>query len=287
MTTSSFFALAFMLALSCASQAQPADTAGKVALSVKDARSTGKVTGLLSRPAPSEAAVSAVIIVNSTPGFDGRSAAYARALVDAGMAAMEVDLFQGQGAPASPHHNLLQLHAARQWLAAQPGIDGTRIGVMGFSWGGSVALLASSATLAPAGSERFMAHLALYPVCWRHHAAASGSKAAWPGVTPDAYRRMTGPVHILAGGMDDYDGPAGCQPFLDALPKESRAAFGLTSYPQATFAWDSVFGSAPYEALAHRGRGGIVNVVADPGTASSSRAFAAGFFARHLAKRQN
>lgn len=160
---------------------------------------------------------------------------------------------------------------------------------MGFSWGGSVALLAASGQFAGGGASapgRFAAHLALYPVCWKHHAAMSGAKGGWPGVTRATYRRMTGrPVHILAGGRDAYDGPTGCRRFLDAMPAGSRAGFGLTVYPHATFAWDSRFGSAPYEAAARQGRGGIVTVVPDEETAARSRAFAVGFFGRHLAKR--
>jgi dienelactone hydrolase len=280
------FALFALLALPGAVHAQAGGEASQVTLAVPGAVSTGKVSGRLTLPAAPGGSMAAVVIVNSTPGFDGRSALYASALAGAGIAALEVDFFQGQGSPASPHQNLPQLYAARTWLAAQPGVDAGRIGVMGFSWGGSVALLAASERLSRAathGPERFAAHLALYPVCWKHHAALAGAGGAWPGMPRDAYRAFTGrPVHILVGGRDDYDGPDGCSRFVRALPPASRKTFDLTVDPDATFAWDSAFGSAPYSSAARQGRGGIVTVVADPRAAARSKAFAVDYFGRSL-----
>jgi dienelactone hydrolase len=275
-----------LLALQLPVHAQFGHAASRVELVVPGPVSVGKVLGRFTSPAVPDGSRAAVVIVNSTPGFDGRSALYASALADAGLAALEVDFFQGQGSPVSPHENLPQLYAARTWLAAQSGVDGTRIGVMGFSWGGSVALLAASEHLSRAashGPERFAAHLALYPVCWKHRAALTGGGGAWPGLSRDAYLALTGrPVHILVGGRDDFDGPTGCERFLRALPAASRNVFELTVYPDATFAWDSAFGSAPYEAAARQGRGGIVTVVADAQTAARSKVFAVDFFRQSL-----
>ncbi len=228
----------------------------------------------------------AVLIVNSSPGFDGRGDFYAQALNAAGIATFEVDWFHGRGLPVTPVHNLAHAWASLAWLAAHPRIDGARVGIMGWSWGGIVALLAASDELArrqAGGPPRFAAHLALYPICWRHHAAASGRSGAWRDVGPSTYRRLTGrPVHVLAGERDDYDGADGCRRFVAALPREARRHVGLTVYPRATFAWDSRHGSAPYEASARQGKGGIVNVVADTDIARQSREFAATWFGRHL-----
>ena len=247
-----------------------------------------KVVGRLRMPPASSAATPAVLVVNTATGFDGRSESYAEVLNAAGFATLEVDFFQGQGLQASPRMNLPQAYDSLRWLAARPGIDGRRIGIMGFSAGGAITLLAASERLARkegAGNARFAAHLALYPVCWRHHAAATGKPGAWTGLE-GAYAEFTGrPVHILSGGRDDYDGSAACGPFLDSLPPASRAHVGHTLLPEATFAWDSRFGSAPYEAGARQGRGGIVTVVADPEQARRSRAFAVDWFQRHLRPR--
>lgn len=154
---------------------------------------------------------------------------------------------------------------------------------MGFSWGGAVAVLASSDELARryAGSKpRFAAHLGLYAGCWIHHDIVAGRSKY---TTPSASRKLTGsPVHILAGGRDDYDGPDGCTKFLAALPARVRSGFALTVYPDATFAWDSRFSSASYDAGARAGKEGIVTIVADPVIAGQSRQLAVNYFRQAL-----
>jgi len=273
------------------SHAHGAASIEQVTFPVADAVEPGSVVaGELRVPASPRERLPAVLIVNSSPGFDGRGAFYAQALNAAGIATLEVDWFHGRGLPVTPRHNLAHAWASLRWLAAHPRIDGARVGIMGFSWGGIVALLASSEELARrhAGSSapRFAAHVALYPICWRHHAVAAGRPGAWKELGPGVYRRVTGrPVHILAGDRDDYDGPDGCTRFVAALPPEARRHVGLTVYPGATFAWDSRFGSAPYEASARQGKGGIVNVVANPDIARQSREFAAAWFGRRLGAR--
>ena len=47
-----------------------------------------------------------VMIVNSSPGFDGHSAFYAEALNGAGIATLELDFMQGRGLPASRRQHM-------------------------------------------------------------------------------------------------------------------------------------------------------------------------------------
>ena len=46
--------------------------------------------------------------------------------------------------PRSPLETLPDAFAAKAFLAVQPEIDAARIGIMGFSWGGVVTLLAAT-----------------------------------------------------------------------------------------------------------------------------------------------
>ena len=85
-----------------------------------------------------------------------------RALQKAGMATLEVFMFNKGQRPRGGHTETLS-HAfgALQYLAARPDIDPARIGVMGFSWGGNLAVrTASQATWAaffPNGGPKFAA----------------------------------------------------------------------------------------------------------------------------------
>lgn len=271
--------------LLCAGGAEGAPSVQKISFSVTDAERGAVVSGELRIPPSRRDRLPAVLIVNSSPGFDGRGAFYAQALNAAGIATLEIDMLQGKGLPASPRHNLPHVYQSLHYLARDRRIDGERVGIMGFSWGAAVALLTSSSDLTrqhTSGSP-FAAHLGLYPICWRHHALVAGLPGKWKGLSPATYRRVTGrPVRILAGDQDDYDDPDSCARFVAALPAPARRHFSLTVYPGATFGWDSRFGSAPYDAAARKGKGGIVKVVADAAVAKQSREAAAAFFRHHL-----
>jgi dienelactone hydrolase len=228
----------------------------------------------------------AVVFVTSSPGFDGRSAFYSAALQDNGFATLELDVTAGKGLPANPRDQLSRVFEALEMLAADPRIDPQRIGIMGVSYGGTLALLASSEALARhhARSRRFAAHLPLYPVCWRHHAIAEGRPISWKSMDRSVYREVTGrPVHILVGDRDGYDRPGDCARFRDALTPAVRPHYSVTAYANATFAWDARFGSVTYEANANHGEGGFVTTVADAAIAARSRDFAVSFFREHLA----
>lgn len=278
-------ALGGALLLSWASGAAGAPSVEKISFDVTGAERGAAVLGELRIPQSGRDRLPAVLIVNSSPGFDGRGAFYAQALNAAGIATLEIDMFQGKGVPASPRHNLPHVYQSLQVLARDRRIDGQRVGIMGFSWGGVVALLTSSGDLTRqhASGSPFAAHLGLYPICWRHHALAAGLPGKWKGLPPATYRRVTGkPVRILAGDKDDFDDPDSCARFIAALPVPVRRHFSLTMYPGATFGWDSRFGSAPYDAAARKGKGGIAKVVADAAIAKQSREAAVAFFRRHL-----
>ena len=69
---------------------------------------------------------------------------------------------------------------------------------------------------------------------------------------------------------------------MASLPANARRYFSVTVYKGATFAWDSGFGGAPYEAGANKGKGGIVNVIANAEIARDSQAYAVNYFKKYL-----
>ena len=105
------------------------------------------VSGELRLPASIHDRLPAVLILHSSPGFDGRGAFYAEALNQAGIATIEIDYLRGKGMPATPRHNLPHAYETLAYLARHPRIDPTRIGIMGFSWGGIISVLTSSEAL--------------------------------------------------------------------------------------------------------------------------------------------
>ena len=274
-----------MLALGIAS-AQVEVTTEKLSFDVAGAFERGAtVSGDLRIPASRRERLPAVVFLHSTPGFDGRGAFYAEALNRAGIATVEIDYMQGKGMPATPRHNLPHVYQTLQHLARHPRIDAARIGILGVSYGGTIALLTSSDELTrehTGGKLRFAAHLPIYPVCWRHSRILDGT-SSWQ-FKRTVYQRVTGrPVHILTGDKDDYENdPDSCPKFLAALPPQVRPTFDLTVYPGATFGWDSPFGSVTWDAGAKQGKGGFRTIVANPEIAQRSRAFAVAFFTTHL-----
>jgi uncharacterized protein len=276
---------ALTAALTATANAQDTVSIEKMSFKVVAAFEPGAaVSGELRIPDSKHDRLPAVLILHSSPGFDGRGAFYAEALNRAGIATVEIDYMQGRGMPATPRHNLPHAYETLQYLAGHPRIDRARIGIMGFSWGGILSVLTSSEELTlqyTGGKPRFAAHLGIYPLCWRHRAVLAGTAKFFK---PTVYRRVTGrPVHILAGDKDDYDAPDSCREFLAELPAEARLNFSLTIYPGATFGWDSRFSSASYDIGAKKGKGGIVDVIANPDIANRSREFAVAYFRKNLA----
>jgi len=242
------------------------------------------VVGEMRIPDSKRERLPAVVIVNSTTGSDGRGAFYAEALNQAGIATFEIDMFQGRGIPASLVHNMPHVFQSLRYLANHPRIDGARVGIMGFSYGAQVSLLTSSEEMTRTYSDRdlrFAAHLALYPQCWVLRKRSENDKL----LKPEMFMEVTGrPVHILVGEKDDYDSFEGCRVFLAGLPAPAKPHYALSVYEGATFAWDSRFSSAVYEAEANRGRGGTVRVIADADIARQSQEFALTYFSRYLAE---
>ena len=183
--------------LSCACFLGTADAQVKVSIEkmsfkVADAFEPGAaVSGDLRIPDSKLDRLPVVLILHSSPGFDGRGAFYAEALNEAGIATLEIDYLRGKGLPATPRHNLPHAYETLKYLAGHPRIDPMRIGIMGFSWGGIISLLTSSDELTrqyTGGTLRFAAHLGLYPICWIHRQVVAGTS---PFFKPTIYQRVT------------------------------------------------------------------------------------------------
>jgi len=193
-----------------------------------------QVFGLLFLP-DGAARVPAMVIAHGSGGVSTeREDWWAEQLVKLGVAAFVVDSFTPRGI-TSTATDQSQLHttanvadalAALRLLAQHPRIDPQRIGVMGFSKGGQVALYTA---LEPyrhaviADDTRFALHIPLYPYCndWPVSAHVTGA-----------------PILMLLGGKDDYTPAAPCQDYA-AWFRTAGAAVTVTVYPDAYHHFDA------------------------------------------------
>ena len=120
-----------------------------------------------------------VILHGSGGEWSGRGADHAKFLVQHGIGAFVVDTFVSRGLEKSDRYvrrlmdvnfpdELTDAFAALEILRTHPFVDADRIGVMGYSMGGSTAILASFEALARSCAptrQRFALHVAFYASC--------------------------------------------------------------------------------------------------------------------------
>ena len=163
---------------------------------------------------------------------------YAREMVEMGVAAFVIDSFKPRGivdtvsdqGQVSTAEMVVDAVLALETLATHPRLDATRIGIVGFSKGGIVALRTAmerytSRTLSP--GLRYALHVPMYPGCDLHQ------------LRP----KMTGaPIYMLLGGEDTYAGVAPCTEQAEKL-KAAGARIEVKIYPGAghAFDWDTTY----------------------------------------------
>ena len=224
----------------------------------------------LPKTASATARVPAVVYLHGNGGITGGGAFYADALNDAGIATLELDMWQVHGLPATPAHSdetervrMAELFGALLYLGQQPAIDPARIGVAGASMGAEMAIRAASKRVAAgyaASATPFAAHVALYPACYQ--------------IKPDMLEPLTGaPMALLIPGNDAFSTLAECT----SLAMQLGAA--MTVYPGATHEWDTQSGpSSFFDALVADGAGGTLTITPSGDTAKKSRAYMLEFF---------
>ena len=103
-------------------------------------------------------------------------------------------------------------------------IDSDRVGIIGWSLGGGVALFSAWSPIQEAISPnlKFAAHLPFYPPCM---------------IMPDDLIFTNAPVHILAGELDDWVPAAACEELVLAA-KNVNHDIAITVYPGASHSFD-------------------------------------------------
>jgi dienelactone hydrolase len=200
---------------------------------------TSTLAGVLTLPvsaqgAGSAAKVPAMVIVHGSSGVLRNDWDWAQRLNALGIATFVIDNFTGRGVKEtatdqsilSPAADVAGALAALSLLATHPAIDPKRIGVIGFSRGGSAAINSALEPFRQAvigGDLRFAAHVALYPGC----------------AVPYVAKRLDGsPILMLLGGKDDYTPASLCLDYAEKL-RATGAPVKVTVYPDANHGFDS------------------------------------------------
>src|SRR5882757_9206142 len=192
------------------------------------------LTGYLFLPQQRRARVPAVVMMHGRAGayssaakgvYDAgtlskRHRAWGELWAAQGYVALMVDGFGPRGYPAGfPRHSYdsrpetlnevtvrpLDAYGALAWLQTRPEVDGARVGLQGWSNGGSATLaaMAAGSGLTPASQNGFAAALAFYPACGLHGQFEGGYK-------PYA------PTRVFMGTADEEVSPKRCKALVDA-----------------------------------------------------------------------
>ena len=190
--------------------------------------------------ASASAPVPAVVLLHGAAGvLDVREVTYARQFAARGVAALVIDVFAPRRERATGFINrllniteamfLADAWAGLRYLAAVPGIDGRRVALIGFSYGGMVTTYAAYAQVAETyarNGEKFAGHVAFYAPC----------------IAEFEDDRATGaPLLMLYGGRDAIVDPARCA----RVARELEAGGGRVEtvvYRNAVHQWDGWFG---------------------------------------------
>ncbi len=153
-------------------------------------------------------------------------------------------------------------------------VDPDRVGLMGFSWGAMVGLLASSKAVADvfSPSKRFAGVASFYPGCYF---PASGTRGEIEFLRTDTDR----PTLVLLGESDTETPPADCLARLETL-KDRGVPVSWHLYPKTTHCWDcsSLHNLSKVDSFGHK----VVYLYDEQVTNDSSRR-AFDFLADHLA----
>jgi len=170
------------------------------------------IVGWLTVPAGSGPKSPAMVISHGSGGIlDGREHAWAARLNGLGIATFVVDSFRPRGITSTGDDqsrlptaaSVADAFAALSLLASRPEIDASRVGIMGFSKGGQVALYTALEPFrggAGVGHLRYALHIAFYPSCSVPYRSREVTKA---------------PMVFLLGGADDYTPAAHCARYVD------------------------------------------------------------------------
>ncbi|MBT6116858.1 MAG: dienelactone hydrolase [Rhodospirillaceae bacterium] len=193
----------------------------------------------LPQGASADSPVPAVVLLHGAGGvLQPREPTYARQFAAMGLAALVIDAFAARRDRAVGFTErvlnitemmiLADAYAGLAYLGSLPEVDGDRVALIGFSYGGMATTYAAHeqvAEILSPGGPRFGAHVAYYAPC----------------IARFEDRRATGaPLLMLYGGRDAIVDPARCADAAEDL-EQGGAQVETIVYDEAFHQWDGVF----------------------------------------------
>jgi dienelactone hydrolase len=223
----SLFTAALIAAPACAQL----NGAERVEFAVRTAAgSTENIVGFFFAPknaAPGTKSPAMVVVHGSGGVTDRREGDWGRFLSENGVAVLAIDAFTPRGVQStvddqtrvSGQQMVRDAYGALAFLAARETIDAGRVGVMGMSKGGSVALEAADERTQQ--GRAFAVYIPFYPGC----------------TIQFRNPRMKGPILVLIGEKDDYTGVKSCAEYVERI-RAAGANIELKIYPYAHHGFD-------------------------------------------------
>ena len=256
--------------------ASPPET--KIDFSSLDPNQPYRLSGTLYLPENASRPVPTIVLVHGTMGIDQRGELYRQPLLDAGIGIFEVDfktgIYRSPMDRPKPDVFLPMAFAALKELRKLPSVDPNRIGIMGFSLGGNIALrTAMESNLKKwMGSDKgFAAFVMFYPVCnhFTRDFEESGSK-------------LTGGPMIIFYGTDDAFGEGKAVPELkNTLAKKYNFQLATVEYAGATHGFN--LNAPEMTAYDPAAKGGKVHIEWNPEAANDSVTRVVAFLRENLA----
>ena len=202
--------------------------------------------GRLYLPAAATGPVPAAVLLHGSGGIlQPREPTYARQFAAMGWATLVVDVFGSRVAPGTRFTErllnvteamfLADAYAGLRFLAEHPAIDGDRVALIGFSYGGMAATYAVqeqvAAAFAPDG-HRFRAHVAYYAPCIARF---------------DDVRTTGAPFAMFYGTADEIVDPLRCAEVLEDVAAGGSPVL-VEAFEGAAHQWDARVRGAAWRA---------------------------------------
>ncbi|PMS35916.1 dienelactone hydrolase [Trinickia symbiotica] len=194
------------------------------------------VWGDLSLPKSDAAKVPAIVLMHGSGGVEASMAQWVQAFNEIGVATFVVYVFEPRGVNRTAEDqtrvpyaaDVVDAFQALQVLASHPRIDATRIGIMGFSRGGSATFRTAEEPFRRAVIKtdlKFALHIPVYAGCNQVYWSPQITKA---------------PILNLVGEADDYTLPEPCER-LARRYADAGATVRTIEYAGAGHSWDGMY----------------------------------------------